>query len=90
MLDTLQDVTTLTSTGNLSNAATTNPAGNVEIQLLDKNDKPKDLNDTNDRYFACDAVGEELQCIIKVQYYSLGNATAGAVSSVITYTTAYK
>jgi len=79
--------------GRLKNTATTNPAQNVQIQLLHHNYSPIKLDMPWNQYKTFGFFGSGGGTIVYryyAQYYATGAATLGAVSSTINYTIAYQ
>lgn len=82
----------VTSTGNLSNLATSNAAKNVSIQLTSNTlgDHPVNLNGVTTVDGLVLAAGKsEASHQFGVQYYADGVAEAGAITAVAEYTLSY-
>ena len=77
----------ISADGNMKNLATTNPASNVEVQLLDADANPINLaTDT----VTTPVIGQEGTLQFYVQYFSKdGNASAGQVSSHVEFSMNY-
>ncbi|MGU7769615.1 fimbrial protein [Burkholderia sp. MR1-5-21] len=76
--------------GTLYNRALTNAATNVAVQLLDLDRKALMAGDVSQRNGRpVDLVGNAATMIYSAQYYSLGAATAGSVSTSVTYSIDY-
>lgn len=83
-----------TNAGNLPNIATTNPADNVEIQLLDKGNGGGVINFASGEYTSITqaippAADGSVTIPFAARYYSTGTATAGKVEGKVQYELAY-
>ena len=76
----------------LKNTATNNAAGNVEVQLLNKNMSPIDLSKTNaaaQSSIAETINGADTSFNYYVRYFATAAATTGNVTSRVNYTVVY-
>jgi len=79
--------------GKLKNTATTDPAENVQIQLVNEDHQPIDLSKNTAAAQQSSSVAinaQEIDLNYYAQYYATDAATAGAVSSTVNYTIVYQ
>ncbi|KVN81585.1 fimbrial protein [Burkholderia ubonensis] len=76
--------------GTLVNRAATSPATNVAVQLLGMDGKALKAGDPSQRDAASITLADNAATMVYgAQYYALGKATAGAVSTSVTYSIEY-
>ncbi|MBN3818157.1 type 1 fimbrial protein [Paraburkholderia sp. Se-20369] len=81
-----------TADGTLTNRAVTTPATNVSVQLLDMDGQPLKAGDASQRDPSKTSVpiaNNSATMVYGAQYYAQGVATAGGVSTSVTYSIDY-
>lgn len=80
------------TTGNLVNLLPEKDGGseNVQVALLNKNKDPLDLNKSNASHQPVKIAGNTARFDYWAQYYATGQASAGKVRSLVTYSISYK
>lgn len=79
-----------TSDGTLTNRALTNAATNVAVQLLGMDGKPLKAGDVSQRNGSSVALANNAATLVYgAQYYAKDTATAGSVSTSVTYSIDY-
>ncbi|MEJ8856443.1 fimbrial protein [Variovorax robiniae] len=81
------------TTGNLKNTASTGPATNVQVRLLNSSMQPINLTNNSNNTLASNAATiTSGNALLKyfAQYFATGKATSGAVNTSVQYTMQYQ